>query len=383
MKTKVNVMIPGPSPVTYGILNELGRETVAFLDRGFVQGYKQLILDLKEMWHTNGECFVLSGSGTLAMEMAISNVTQKGDSILIVSHGFFGDRFIEMCQRRGLDVDVLSSEWGQVVPVEEIDKKLSEKNYVAVTITHVDTSTGVKSDLEEITKMTKKYQDTILIVDGVCSTAGEREYIDDMGIDILITCSQKAFGVPPGLAILWAGQKALARRKNLGSIPESYMDFEKWIPIMNDPSKYWGTPPINLIWALQESVRLIKEEGLENRFERHQRDAVAIQKALTELGFQLLAAENNRASTLSNILYPEGIEDLVFRGYLLEEGIAVAGGLSSYAGKMFRMGHMGNIDSHTIVSALAAIERALYRCGFKDKLGVGTKTYMQEVMKNN
>ena len=383
MKNKVNVMIPGPTPVKKEILDEMGRETVAFIDRSFVADYKALILDLKEMWHTAGECFVISGSGTLAMEMAVANVTKPGDEVLVVSHGFFGDRFIDMCERRGLKVDALKSKWGKTIEMNIIEEKLKEKKYAVMTVTHVDTSTGVKSDLNKITELSQKYPEMILIVDGVCSTAAEKEYVDDMGIDILITCSQKAFGVPPGLAIVWAGQKALEKRRSLGTIPESYMDFEKWIPIMNDPSKYWGTPPVNLIWALAEAVRLIKEEGLENRFRRHERDAKAIQKAICALGFGILAEEGCRASTLSNVMYPDHFDDLKFRGLLLEEGIIVAGGLGEYAGKLFRIGHMGNIDSHTIVSALSAIERALERMGFKGTLGTATRVYMEALYAND
>ncbi|MCK8058438.1 MULTISPECIES: alanine--glyoxylate aminotransferase family protein [unclassified Fusibacter] len=381
MKNKVNVMIPGPTPVNKSILDQMGRETVAFLDANFVKEYKQLIIDLKKLWRTDGECFVISGSGTLAMEMAIANTTKVNDNVLIISHGYFGDRFIDMCERRQLNVDTISSEWGKTVDLDIIEKALASKHYDVMTVTHVDTSTGTKSDLKAISEISKKFKDTLLIVDGVCSTAAEREYIDEMGIDVLVTCSQKAFGVPPGLAILWAGQKAILRRTSLGKIPESYIDFEKWMPIMNDPSKYWGTPPVNLVWAMSEAVRLIKNEGLEERFNRHEKDAKAIQKALISLGFGILADESNRASTLTNAIYPEGIIDADFREILVDEGIIVAGGLGAFAGKLFRIGHMGNIDKHIIISAISAIERALERSGFKNKLGVGTKTYLEEVVK--
>ncbi len=225
----------------------------------------------------------------------------------------------------------------------------------------------------------KNYPDTVYIVDGVAATAGEREYVDDYGIDILFTGSQKAFGVAPGLLILWAGKKALERRKSLGTIPEYYIDFEKWIPIMNDPSKYFATPAVNMIWALKESVRLINEEGIEARYERHTKISEAINKALEALGFTVLANENNRCSTLSNVLYPEGINDVEFRSTLAEEGVMVAGGLAAYAGKMFRLGHMGNIDDHTVYSAIAAIERTLIKLGYKYEKGIGLKTLLENM----
>ncbi|HOG63735.1 MAG TPA: alanine--glyoxylate aminotransferase family protein, partial [Sedimentibacter sp.] len=311
--------------------------------------------------------------------MAVANVTKRDDNILIVSNGFFGDRFIEICNRKGLNVDVLSAEWGDVVSPEAIEEKLKEKNYAAITVTHVDTSTGARAPIEKIGEVLKKFPDTIYIVDGVAASAGEREYVDDMNIDILFTGSQKAFGVAPGLAIVWAGKKALARRKSLGTIPEYFIDFEKWIPIMNDPSKYYATPAVNMVWALKESLRLIKEEGLEERYERHAKVSNAFNDSLEAMGFKLLAKKEYRCNTLSTVLYPEGINDAEFRKVLAEEGAVVAGGLAAYAGKMFRIGHMGNIDDHTVYSAIAAIERTLIRLGHKYEVGIGLKTLLEKM----
>ena len=379
MKNQKLVMIPGPTPTVRTITEQMGRETVAFGDPAFVKDFKELVIDLKKLLKVDGECFVVAGSGTLAMEMAVSNVTKRGDNVLIVSNGFFGDRFIDICERKGLNVDLLQAPWGQVISPEEIEKKLKEKSYAAMTVSHVDTATGAVAPIQEIGKVMKNYPDTVYIVDGVAATAGEREYVDDYGIDILFTGSQKAFGVAPGLLILWAGKKALERRKSLGTIPEYYIDFEKWIPIMNDPSKYFATPAVNMIWALKESVRLINEEGIEARYERHTKVSEAINTALEALGFKILADENNRCSTLSVILYPEGINDAEFRSSLAEEGVMAAGALASYAGKAFRLGHMGNIDAHTVYSSIAAIERTLIKLDYKYEKGIGLKTLLENM----
>ncbi len=379
MKNKKLVMIPGPTPTVRTINDQMGRETVAFGDPEFVKDFRELIVDLKEMWRVDGECFVVAGTGTMAMEMAVANVTKRGDNVLIVSNGFFGDRFIDICTRKGLNADVLAAEWGDVVTPEAVEAKLKEKNYAAITVTHVDTSTGARAPIEKIGEVMKKFPDTVYIVDGVAATAGEREYVDDMNIDILFTGSQKAFGVAPGLAIVWAGQKALARRKALGTIPEYYIDFEKWIPIMNDPSKYYATPAVNMIWALKESVRIIKEEGLEERYDRHERVSNAFNDALEALGMKPLAKKDYRCSTLSCVLYPEGVNDAEFRKTLVEEGVMVGGGLAAYAGKMFRIGHMGNIDDHTVYSVIAAIERTLIKLGYKYEKGIGLKTLLEKM----
>ncbi len=381
MKNRKLVCIPGPTPVVRSIQDEMGRDTVAFGDPDFVRDFRELLDDLNSIWKNDGEVFVVAGTGTMAMEMGLSNTVKAGDNLLIVSHGFFGDRFIELAERKGINVDVLKSPWGQIVPVEEIAAKLKEKDYQAMTVTHVDTSTGVKAPIAEIGELVKEYPELIYIVDGVCSTAAEPEYMDEMNIDVLLTGTQKAFGVAPGLAIVWASRRAMERKAEIGRIAEYYIDFDKWLPIMKDTSKYFATPAVNMLWALKESVRLIKEEGVENRYDRHRKNARAMQAALEAMGFTLLAQKDVRAVTLSNAIYPEGIDDAEFRALLAEEGAVVAGGLGDYAGKMFRLGHMGNIDSHDLVSSIAAIERTLYRLGKTDKLGAGVTTLLSELLK--
>ena len=374
------VMIPGPTPVVRSIQDQMGRDTCAFGDSQFVKDYKEVIDGVKELFQCDGQAFVIAGSGTMAMEMAVANSAKAGDNMLIVSHGFFGDRFLEAIKRKGINVDIMQSEWGTVFTPEEIDAKLSEKNYAAVTVTHVDTATGAKADIKAIGEMMKKHPETIYIVDGVAASAGIDEKMTDMNIDIILTGSQKAFGVAPGLAILCANQKSLARRKSLGeTVCEYFVDYEKWLPIMENPAKYFGTPPINLIWALQESLRIINAEGVENRYARHIQIANAMRNALKALGFSILAKEGNQAETLSNVLYMDGVDDVKFRDLVQEEGIIVAGGLGAYAGKMFRIGHMGNVDTHDLVSSIAAIERTLYRMDLmkKEDLGKGVGALLQ------
>ena len=371
------VMIPGPTPVPRSVQDQMGREMQAFGDPRFVADYWAVIDGLGSLLNCSGKTFVIPGSGTLAMEMAAANVTRRGDEVLVISHGYFGDRFVDICERKGLQVDLLSSEWGNIVPVEKIEASLKAKQYAAVLVTHVDTSTGVCAPLEAIGKMVASYPETLLILDGVCATGAEPEDVDGMGIDILFTGTQKAFGVCPGLLMLWASQKALARRESLGTIPEYYADFHNWLPIMDDPSKYFATPAINLVWALKESLRLINEEGLENRYQRHRVHARAVQQALQALGFTLLAEPDHRAVTLSNLIYPEGVDDPAFRSKLYEEGVVVAGGLGPYAGRLFRLGHMGHITRVELITALAAIERTLDHFGKLPDHGRGVGAFQE------
>ena len=373
IKTPKLLMIPGPTPVVRSIQDQMARETIAFGDPGFISDFKGLVADLKAMWRCDGEMFIVAGTGTMAMEMAVANITKRGDKILICEHGFFGERFIDICSRKGLEVDVLKAAWGTVYTPEQIDAELSKKNYTAITITQVDTSTGVAAPLKAICDMLKKkHPGVLLIVDGVASAGGEESW-SDWGIDVLFTGSQKAFGVAPGLAMLWASARAVEKRKALGAIPESYFDFEKWIPIMNDPSKYWGTPAVNMVWALKEAVRIMQEEGLEERYARHTRQAAIFAAAMEAMGFKTAATKENRASTLSVFLYPDGsgLDDAAFRTKLAEEGVQAAGCLGGFAGKGFRLGHMGNINKHILVGTIASVERACIKCGYKIEPGKG------------
>ena len=382
MQTKKMVMIPGPTPVVDSIRAQMGREIEAFGAPSFVQAYKGLIDDLGKLLNCDGKTFVIAGTGTLAMEMAIANSTKRGDNVLVVSQGFFGDRFLDICKAKGLEADALQSEWGKAVPVSDIEAKLQEKQYAVVTVTHVDTSTGVVADVAAIGEMMKKFPNTLYIVDGVCSTAGQYENMAEMNIDILFTGSQKAFGVCPGIFVLWAGQKAMERREALGGIPEYYVDMHRWIPTMDDPIKYFATPAVTLVYAMKEALRIVEAEGgLKVRYGRHLKHARAVQKALEAVGLKILAEPGCRAVTLSNVIYPEGVVDADFRKTIIEEGVVVAGALGPYAGKAFRMGHMGNIDTSDVCAALSAVERALHRVGKLDKFGGAVGTYLDELYK--
>lgn len=379
--TDVLVMIPGPTPVVDSIRAEMARPIQAFGDPRFVADYRKLIDDLGAMMHCNGQAFPLAGTGTLAMEMAIANNTKKGDNVLIVSNGFFGDRFIDICERKGLNVDVINAEWGDFVTPEQIEAKLNEKSYALMTVTHVDTSTAVVAPIEAIGQVAAKHPETIYVVDGVAAEAAEYSNMETMNIDVLFTASQKAFGVCSGMFIVWASQRSLERRKSLGTIPEYYIDYEKWLPVMKDTSKYFATPAINLVWAMNESVRIINEEGYENRCKNHSKNAAAMAKAFESLGFKLLAKEGCRANTLSVLIYPEGVNDAQFRAAMLENGVVCAGSLAQYAGKSFRMGHMGNTTKNEMIVALSAVERSLAACGVQVEMGKAVGTYLTEMAK--
>ncbi len=374
MKKKL-MMIPGPTPVDQSVLEALSKETVSHLDPGLVKILKETLEGLKTVVMTErGQPFIIPGTGTLAMETALVNSLKEGDNLLVVSHGFFGDRFVEIAQGYDIEVEVLASEWGKIVEVEKIAQKLKKKSFSALTLSHVDTSTGVCAPLKEVGEVLKGFPETLFIVDGVCATGGIEERMDDWGIDILFTGNQKAIGAPPGLANLVFNEKALERRNNLGKISAFYMDVNRWLPIMREPAGgYFSTHAVNMIYALHQSLKIILNEGLENRFKRHKKFALAFQGGLEELGFNLLPSQEIRANTVSTVLYPSGIEDLSFREKLYENGVLVSAGKGVLAGKIFRLGHMGNITENEVVATLSIIEKTLseFNCNFELGAGIG------------
>ncbi|MGZ5469834.1 MAG: pyridoxal-phosphate-dependent aminotransferase family protein, partial [Candidatus Aminicenantales bacterium] len=324
------------------------------------------------VFSAEGEPFIVAGAGTLSMEMALLNTAGPADRVLVLSQGYVGDRMAQICQAFGLDHDVLASEWGRAVTPRELDLRLKAKNYNIVVCTHVDTATGACAPVEEYSQVLDK-TGAIFIVDGVCATGGIPERMDAWGIDVVLTAAQKCLGTPPGLAILVFSERAMEKRRGLASIPAYYSDILRWLPIMHDPTKYFSTPCVNEIRAFAEAMRIILEEGIEERFERHDLYAQALRAGLEALGFSFFTDPSFEASTLSVARYPDGVEDKAFRAGLAANGVIVAGGLGPTAGRVFRMGHMGNLTSPQVRFAIDAVEKTLAGLGRAVKPGTGSK----------
>lgn len=368
MSEKELLLVPGPTPVIDSVHEAISQPTMNHTDPRFAKIFKNAIERTKEFFKTDGEVFIVAGSGTLAMEMALVNTVRRGEKILVVSHGFFGDRFIKLGAAFGIKIDVIQAEWGQQVSAAEVEAKLATDTYKAVTLTHADTSTGVAADLEELVPVIKKHG-ALVIVDGVCATAAMEEdmsktYGDAHSkIDIVLTGSQKAFGVPPGLAIIAFNQSALDVRRELEHVPAYYADIYNWLPVMEDPTKYFATPPVNLIYGFNHAIELVHKEGLENRYKRHQNFSNGIRAAISSYGMEPLATEEVAATTLTCFLYPEAVDDGAFRTKLAEKGVIVAGALAHLAGKAFRIGHMGNTTEDDLEIAVQLIGQTLNELG--------------------
>ncbi len=390
MRDRKLLMIPGPIDFTGEVLQAMGVQTASHTAPSFIEIFGEALARLRDVFLCpSGRPFVLAGSGTLAMEAAAANLIEPGDNALVVNTGYFSDRFGAILERyEAAVVHVRTTAPGEVPPLEEIEKVLRGGKFKLMTVTHVDTSTAVVADVKRIAALARQY-DCLLVVDGVCSVAGEELRQEEWGIDVALTASQKAMGVPPGLALLVAGTRAMqafGRRKQ--PVRNYFADWSQWLPIMEayearKPS-YFATPAVNLVAALDISLGQILKEGMEARWARHRRNSDAFKAAVAAMGLKQVPTDARLAAhTLTAPYFPDGIDaSLIPR--IQELGVVVAGGLHpAIRARYFRVGHMGAVDAPEILATVGAIERALIQCGYgKLKPGAGLQA-AQEVLQKD
>ena len=386
MKNKKLLMIPGPIEFDSKVISAMGVQTPSHTELSFIESFGNCLRLMKKVWLApGGQPFIVSGSGTLAMDMAISNLVEPGDKVLVISTGYFGERFKDISIRYGANVTVLTAPIGEVVFLEDIEDELKNKDYKLLTITHVDTSTAVLVNPKPIADLAKKYE-VLSILDGICSVAGEEIKQDDWGLDVIITASQKAIGVPPGLALVVVSQKALnvwKKRKTL--VLNYYSDWGNWLPIMKAYEEgypaYFGTPPVNLILALETSLKIILSEGMLNRIKRHQKLASAFRLAVFSLGLKLLPINTGiAANTLSAIYYPDNTDGGLFCSKMADNNVIIAGGLHpEIKSDYFRVGHMGSVSETDLITTLNALELSLRAINYNIDLGISLDTFKKEM----
>ena len=388
MKGRKLLMIPGPIEFEPDVLQAMSVATQSHVAPDFIETFGTSLELMREVWKSpKGQPFIISGTGTLAMEIAISNLVEQGDAVLVISSGYFGKRFKDIIDCYGAHSTILEAPIGEVVSLQDIEEELKNKQYKALTITHVDTSTGVLVDPKPIADLAKKYN-TLSILDGVCSVGGEEINQDHWGIDVVLTASQKAIGVPPGLALLMASEKAIQVWKNRKTaVSNYYADWKNWLPIMKAyeerrPS-YFGTPPVNLIVALEVSLKTIYNEGIDNRVKRHQRLATAFRKGIAALNLKTLPiSEDLAAHTLSAIYYPKGVDGSRLSAKMSASDVIIAGGLlADIKTTYFRIGHMGSVSPNDLISVLGALERALLELGCPIESGKSIQAFQIELIK--
>lgn len=366
MSQRKLLMIPGPIEFDPAVLEKMGLPTLSHVAPAFIESFGNALDMMKQVWMApNGQPFVVAGSGTLAMDMAACNLVEVGDKVLVISTGYFGERYVNLLKRYGAKVTILEAEIGETISMERIESELSSNQYKLMTVTHVDTSTGVLVNPQPIATLAKEHG-VLTILDGICSVAGEEIRQEEWGIDVVITASQKAIGVPPGLALMVASENAMNTWNNRKTpVANYYSDWGNWLPIMQAYSErrpsYFATPPVNLIMALEKSLEMILSEGMDTRFEKHRKLATKFRKSIQELGMKFIpTSEDNCANTLSATYFPEEIDGGDFLKNVSENGVIIAGGLlPALKTKYFRVGHMGIVTEAQIDKTVAAIKASL------------------------
>ncbi|MCL6559958.1 MAG: alanine--glyoxylate aminotransferase family protein [Firmicutes bacterium] len=377
MQDKHYLMIPGPTPVPPAVAAAMSRPIIGHRTDDFAQMHKRIVEKLQRVFGTRNDIFVVTHSGTGALETAIANTVSPGDKVLSLITGNFGERFANIARAYGAEVVEVNFGYGNDVDLKVVEEKLSEHPDVKVVLaTQNETSTGVVNDIAGIGALVAKTP-AILLVDGVSGVGAIEIKVDEWGVDILCTASQKAFMCPPGLAMVSVSDKAWEVVKNnksprfYFSLPAHKKSFEKW------NTAY--TPNVSLFFALEAALDMMMAEGLDNVYARHALLARATRAAVKALGLKPLAEDRCASNALTAVWGPEGIAADDLRKVIKNQyGVTFAGGQSAVKGKIFRIAHMGFSDKMDVIIAISALEMALAQAGYPVQLGAGVKA-AQEV----
>jgi alanine-glyoxylate transaminase/serine-glyoxylate transaminase/serine-pyruvate transaminase len=373
------LLIPGPIVVSEAVRKAQSIQSLAHTSPEFIAIFQKALKDLRQLFKSTNEKdqgIVIAGSGTLGWDITASNLVYPGDDVLVLSTGFFSDSFADCLRVYGANVDVLTAPVGDVSPINEVEAKLAEKKYSVITITHVDTSTAVVSDVRAIAAAVKKVSpDTLIVVDGVCSVGVEDIEFTKWGLDYVLSASQKAIGVPSGLSIGFLSERAIARALNRPSQSTFFASLQRWLPILTNyeagkPS-YFATPAIQTVNSLKVSLEEILGGGLDARFAKNKQTSDRFKKALADLGIKIVPVnEKVAANGLTAAYFPEGVDGAKFLSAVYSKGVVLAGGIhKQLVGKYFRVGHMGvsALDDSLghIDIAIRVITEALEEQGYK------------------
>lgn len=381
MKDKTFLMIPGPTPVPESVLLSMAKHPIGHRSTEFSALLNDVYADLKTVFGTENDVLVFTASGTGAMEAAISNLVNPGDKVLSLVIGNFGERWAKISEMKGAVVTRLEVEAGCAIDPEEVKKILDadvNKEYKIVTLTHNETSTGVTNDVKTIVSVIKEHG-AVSVVDGVTSIGALPCKMDEWGIDVLVSGSQKGFMIPPGLSFLAASKKAWALHEQCLN-PSFYFNWKQNKKSVLDNSTAW-TPAVNLFVALNTALQMMKEEGLENVWERHRRIGTALRAGVKALGLKLLAKDEKTASnSITAILPPEGISVPDIRKVMKKDyDIVVANGQNKLKDKIFRMGTLGFVSERDAITAIGSLEATLNKLGYKFELGSGVAAVIKSL----
>jgi alanine-glyoxylate transaminase/serine-glyoxylate transaminase/serine-pyruvate transaminase len=357
------LQIPGPTNVPDRVLRAIAKPTIDHRGPEFAQLTLDVLEGLKQILKTSGTVVLYPSSGTGAWEASLVNTLSPGDKILMFETGFFATQWKNVATRLGLEVDFVPGDWRHGVDPNVVESKLTgdrTQSFKAVAVVHNETSTGVTSRIAEVRKaIDRAKHPALLMVDTISSLASIDYKQDEWGVDVTIGCSQKGLMLPPGLGLNGISEKALEGSKS-ARLPKSYWDWEAMIHI-NRSGFFPYTPATNLLFGLRESLRMLMEEGLENVFARHKRLGEAARLAVKAWELELLCQNPEEySSSLTAVLMPQGYDADVFRKLVLERfNMSLGNGLGKLAGKVFRIGHLGDFNELMLAGTLSGIEMGL------------------------
>ena len=368
------LMGPGPSMVSPRVLRAMMENMIGYLDPSYL-----LILDdvsdhLKKVFQTeDATTMAISGTGSAGMEAGLSSILEPGDTVIVCIYGYFGERMVEMATRVGANVIALRSEWGEPFPEEILQEALNEHSDVKlVAAIHAETSTGIKQPLEGMSRLAKEH-DALFLVDAVTSLGGNEVAFDDWDIDYCYSATQKCLGCPPGLSPVAVSQRAMESIRSRKTPPASwYLDLNLNANYWYEPRTYHHTSPISMVLGLREGLHVVLEEGLQERFARHERNAAALRAGLESLGLELVPPEGFRLAQVTPVWIPEGIDDAQVRARLLSEyNIEIGKGFGHFEGRVWRFGLMGESSrADYVLLVLSALESLLPSAGYEIAPGV-------------
>ncbi|QTA37806.1 alanine--glyoxylate aminotransferase family protein [Thermosipho ferrireducens] len=374
MIKKNYLLSPGPTPVPFDVLLEGARETIHHRTPQFVSILEETLEEAKYLFQTKNNVFAFLSSGTGALEAAVANLLSPGDKAIIVEAGKFGERWREIAEAYNVNVVSIKLEWGEAVTPEQIKKAIEDNPDAKVVFTtYSETSTGTVIDLEGIAKVTRN-TDVVLVTDAVSALLAEPLKTDEWGIDVVVTGSQKGLMLPPGLALITLNEKAwklVEQSKN----SKYYFNLKAYRK--SYPDNPW-TPGVNLIYMLRKAIKLVKDEGIENIWERHRVLADATRSAVKALGLELFSKRPGNVATAVKV--PEGIDGKKLTKIMRDKyGVTIAGGQAHVKGKIFRISTLGYLSIFDTITGIAALEFVLNELGYKVEFGKGVKA-AQEVL---
>jgi len=377
MKKKY-LLTPGPTPVCESTMLAMSRPIIHHRHPEFKGITGEVEAGLKKLFQTKQEVLILTSSGTGAMEGTIVNTMNKGDRVIVVRGGKFGERWTEIAEAYGLEVDNIDVPWGRAVDPAEVKKRMESKPAKAVLVQFTETSTGVVHPIEELAQITRG-TDTLLVVDGVTGVGVASIPFDEWGLDVLVTGSQKALMLPPGLAFACLSEKAWKAAES-SDLPKYYFDFKKERKKIKENSSAY-TPAITLVIGLKEMLGRVGEIGFDKVYEENARMARATRAAMVALGLKLFAPDAP-SDALTAVLAPEGIDAQEIVKIMREDhGVSIAGGQAQAKGKIFRVAHMGHISQWDLLVAVGALEITLAGLGHSFPPGAGAAALLKELAK--